>query len=169
MCFYLYNQIKTNLLCGTSSSGHTQHLTLAASGASVLTTHSVTPVVADASVRADLLHSLNIRANSSDQVVNNAVRRFASGEILLSVDEPIGDLELLGVHDDSDELLNLFVGQSSGTTVDIHLSLLADQVGETLANTTDLGQGEHALLLSLNIGVQHTQDVLELRGHLETL
>jgi len=158
MCVYLYNQIKTNLLCGTSSSGHTQNLTLTASGASVLTTDSVTPVVTDTSVRADLLHSLNIRADNSDQVVDNAVRRFAGCEILLSVDEPVGHLELFGAHDDGHELLDLLVGKGTGTTVD-----------ETLANTTNLGHGEHALFLSLNVGVQHTQNVLELRGHLETL
>jgi len=164
----LYNQ-KTNLLCGTSSSGHTQHLTLAASGTGVLSTDSVTPVVTDTSVRADLLHSLDIRAYSGDQVVDSLVRRFASGEVLLPVDEPVGHLELLGVHDDGHKLLNLLIGQSTSATVDIYLCLLADQVCETLADTTDLGHGEHALPLTLNVGVQHTQNVLKLGSHLQRL
>lgn len=43
----------------------------------------------------------------------------------------------------------------------VHLSLLADQVGEAAANTADGSDGVHHLLLAINVGVQHTQNVLE--------
>lgn len=52
--------------------------------------------------------------------------------------------------------------------VEVNIGLLADQVGVTATDTLDLGQGVHNLLLAVNIGVEQTQDVLEVRllaGH----
>ena len=51
---------------------------------------------------------------------------------------------------------------------EVNVGLLADQVGVTTTNTLNLGQGDHDLLLAVNIGVEQTQDVLEvclLVGH----
>lgn len=51
---------------------------------------------------------------------------------------------------------------------EVNVGLLADQVGVTATNTLDLGQGVHDLLLTVNIGVEQTQNVLEVRllaGH----
>jgi len=135
----------------------------------VLTTDSVTPVVTDTSVTTDLLHSLNVVTDTGDEVVDGKVHGLAGGEVLLSVDEPVGHLELLRVHDDGDKLLHLLRGKGTGATVDVDLGLLAHKVGVSLANTTDLGHGEHALPLTLNVRVHHTEDVLELGGHLQTL
>ena len=45
----------------------------------------------------------------------------------------------------------------------IDISLLADQVGISAANTLDLSQGVHDLLLSVNIGVKKTENELEVR------
>ena len=50
----------------------------------------------------------------------------------------------------------------------IDIGLLAHQVGVTATDTLDLGQGDHDLLLAVNIGVEQTQDILEvglLAGH----
>jgi hypothetical protein len=41
----------------------------------------------------------------------------------------------------------------------VDIGLLADQVGVTTADTLDLGQGVHNLLLSIDVGVQKTQDL----------
>lgn len=52
--------------------------------------------------------------------------------------------------------------------VEVDIGLLADQVGVAATDTLDLGQGIHDLLLTLNIGVEETQNVLEVRllaGH----
>lgn len=52
--------------------------------------------------------------------------------------------------------------------VQINIGLLAHQVGVAATDTLDLGQGVHDLLLAVNIGVEQTQDVLEVRllaGH----
>ena len=158
-----------NLFGSVGSSGHAQHLSFASSGDGVLTTHSVAPVVTDTSVHSDLLHSLDITADGGNQHVDHALAGLAGHEISLSVNEPIRDLELLGVVDDSNQLLDLFVGHGASTAIHINFGLLADQVGESLANTNNLGHGEHTLPLTVDVGVQHTQDVLELGSHLQTL
>ena len=154
---------QSNLFGSVGSSGHAQHLSFAAGGNGVLTTHSVAPVVTNTTVNSDLLHPLNITADSGNQHVDDALAGLAGDEISLSIYEPIRNLELLGVVDNSDQLLNLFVGHRASATIDINFSLLADQVGKALANTNNLGHGEHAFPLSIDVGVQHTQNVLELR------
>lgn len=50
----------------------------------------------------------------------------------------------------------------------VNIGLLADQVGIAAADTLDPGQGVHNLLLAVDIGVQQSQNVLEVRllaGH----
>jgi hypothetical protein len=51
---------------------------------------------------------------------------------------------------------------------EVDIGLLADEVGVTATDTLDLGQRVHDLLLAVNIGVEQTQDELEVRllaGH----
>jgi len=45
--------------------------------------------------------------------------------------------------------------------VHVDVGLLADDVGEAAADTLDGGEREHDLLLPIHVGVQQTQDVLE--------
>ena len=45
--------------------------------------------------------------------------------------------------------------------VHVDVGLLADDVGEAAADTLDGGHGEHDLLLPIHVGVQQTQDMLE--------
>ena len=47
--------------------------------------------------------------------------------------------------------------------VEVDISLLADQVGVSSADTLDSGQGVHDLLFSIDVGVQQSQDELEVR------
>ena len=47
--------------------------------------------------------------------------------------------------------------------VEIDIGLLADQVGVSATDTLDLGQGEHDLLLSVDIGVEETDNELKVR------
>jgi hypothetical protein len=155
-----------NLLGSVSSTRHAQNLTLATSSLGVLTTDSVAPEVADTSVDSDLLHSLNITSDTTNQTVDDELSGLTSNEVLLSVDEPVRDLELLGVVDDSNKLFNFFVGKGTSTAVDINFSLLADKIGEALSNTNNLGHGKHGLALTIDVSVQHTKNVLKLIGHL---
>lgn len=51
---------------------------------------------------------------------------------------------------------------------EVDIGLLADQVGVTATDTLDLGQSVHDLLLAINVGVEQTQNELEVRllaGH----
>lgn len=46
---------------------------------------------------------------------------------------------------------------------EVDIGLLADQVGVTTSNTLDLGQGVHDVLLAIDVGVEQSQNVLEVR------
>ena len=46
--------------------------------------------------------------------------------------------------------------------VHVNVGLLADNVSETTTNTTNLGQSEHDLVATFDVGVVHTKNVLEL-------
>jgi hypothetical protein len=65
------------------------------------------------------------------------------------------------VLDDGDDTLKLFRGEVTGALAEIDIGLLADQVGVAATDTLDLGQGVHDLLLSIDVRVQQTDDVLE--------
>lgn len=54
-------------------------------------------------------------------------------------------------------------GQLSGTLVQVDICLLADEVGVTATDTLDLGEGVNDLLLAVDVGVEQTQDELEVR------
>lgn len=47
--------------------------------------------------------------------------------------------------------------------VQVDIGLLANQVGVPATNTLDLGQGVHDLLLSIDVGVEETENELEVR------
>lgn len=57
--------------------------------------------------------------------------------------------------------------EQNSPLVRINLSLLADEVRKALADTLNLAQGEHDLTPTVNVGVQHTQNVLKVRAHHE--
>lgn len=65
------------------------------------------------------------------------------------------------VLDDSDDTLKLLRGEVTSALGQINIGLLADQVGVAATDTLDLGQGVHDLLLSIDVCVQQTDDVLE--------
>ena len=44
--------------------------------------------------------------------------------------------------------------------IQVNVGLFADNVGVSSSNTLDLGQGVHDLALSINVGVQQTENVL---------
>lgn len=54
-------------------------------------------------------------------------------------------------------------GELSGTLVQVDIGLLADEVGVSATDTLNLGQGVDNFLLAVNVGVEQTQDELEVR------
>lgn len=53
--------------------------------------------------------------------------------------------------------------------LDVNLGLLAADIRESAADTSNRRQSEHDLLLAINVGVEHTQNVLELIGYKKRL
>ena len=131
------------------------------SGTGVLTTDTELPVVSETPVGPDLLQLLNVVPQLLVDNVGDDVKVLSVGDILPPVQEPGGDLELGGVLHDGDDSLELIRVELSGTLVEVDIGLLADQVGVSTTNTLDLGQGEHDLPSSINVGVEQTENVLE--------
>jgi len=82
-------------------------------------------------------------------------------DVLLPVEEPVGDLVLAGVGDDRDDPLDLLLAQFAGTLAHVDVSLLEGNVCEPPSDALDGRDGEHRVPLSLQIRVHHTQNVLE--------
>jgi hypothetical protein len=166
--------------------GHTDGPATTTGRLGVLTTHAETPVVTKTTVSADLLEALEILTELGVDTVGKDLRVLAVDNVALPVEEPAGDLVLGGVLDDGDNSLELFGGEFTSTVsnvlasclcfckkppnlelcvplVQVDIGLLADQVGVSATDTLDLGQGVHNLLLAIDVGVQKTQDELEVR------
>ena len=129
-------------------------------------------------VSADLLEALQVVTELGVDTVSEDVRVLAVDDIALPVEEPAGDLvctllaplnptsrrlkrTLRGVLDDGDDSLELFRGEITSALAEVNIGLLADQVGVAAADTLDLSQGVHDLLLAIDVCVQQTDDVLE--------
>eukprot|EP01084_Bolivina_argentea_P263762 446556_1 len=148
-------RLKRDLLTGSN-------LTLTAGGAGVLTTDTETAGVADTTMGTDLLHALQIVTELDVNGVGQDVLGLAGLGVTLTVQEPHGDLELGGVGKDVGDALELVGLEGTGAALGVDTSLLEDQVGETDTDTLDGAQGEGDLALTINVGVQETNDVLEL-------
>lgn len=57
----------------------------------------------------------------------------------------------------------IHTGELSGALVQVDIGLLADEVGVTATDTLNLGKGVNDLLLAVNVGVEETEDELEVR------
>lgn len=69
-----------------------------------------------------------------------------------------------GLREDVAKLVDLVLGQITGASVHVDLGDLAGHDGESSADTLDDSQGVRDLVLSVDVGVQHTEKVLELVG-----
>lgn len=66
--------------------------------------------------------------------------------------------------EDVADLVDLSFGEVTGASVAVDLGDFAGEDGESPADTLDDSEGEADLLLSVDIGVHHTEEVLELVG-----
>lgn len=127
---------------------------------------------------ANLLEALQIFTKLAVDTVGKNLAVLSIDNIALSVEEPRWDFVLSWVLNDCDDSLELFGGEftSAGNVsrveaapatilplVQVDIGLLADQVAVSATDTLDLGQGVHDLLLSIDVGVEKTQDELEVR------
>lgn len=112
-------------------------------------------------VGTNLLEALEVLAQLHVERVGDHLAELAIFHVLLPVQHPIRHLELARVLDDRHQTLNLLLRQLTGPLAQLHLSLLAADVREAASDTLDGSEGEHRLHLAVKVGVQHTQDVLE--------
>ena len=144
--------------------GNTESLSGSAGGLGALTLDLQAPEVTETSMVADLLHALEIFSESG---INNVRVNLAVASVLdasLSVQEPLGDSVLGGLGEDVRNLVDLFLLEVTGSAVNVDLGDLADEDGESSADTLNDAEGEGHLLLSIDVGVHHTEQVLELVG-----
>ena len=122
----------------------------------MLTSDLETPVMSKTSVGTDLLKTLKILTELVVKLVDKQVRVLTVSEVTLSVQEPRRNLVLRGVLDNGDDSLKFFNSELTSSLGKIDISLLADQVGVTTTNTSDLGQSVHDLDLTINVGSEET-------------
>ena len=112
-------------------------------------------------VSSDLLQSLQIVTHLGVGGVGKDLVSLSINDISLSVQEPIRDLVLLWVLHDCDDSLKFLNSEFTGSLVEIDIGLLAHEVGVSTTDTLDLSQGEHDLVLAVDIGVEQTENVLD--------
>merc|ERR1712033_22283 len=131
----------------------------------VLSAHAETPVVTKTPVGTDLLESLEVLTHLVVQAVGEDLTEFPVLDILLSVEEPVGDLVLTRIVHDRHDPLHLFLREFSSALGHIDVSFLADDVGKSSTATFDTRHSEHDLTTAINVRVHHTKNVLELFWH----
>jgi len=140
-------------------------LATTARGLGVLTTDTDVPMMTETSVTAGLLEALDLLTVGGVQDIRNQLGGLAGGEVLLTIQEPSLDLELKRIVAHSDDLIDLVSGHLTGTLVVIDVTLLEDEKGETTTDTLDGSHGKRDLAATINVGIAHTQNVLEILGH----
>ena len=133
---------------------------------SVLTSNSDTPEVSETSVSANLLETFKVITELSVDLVRDDLVVLTVRDVLSSVQEPVRDLELSWVLKDADDSLKLIRVELTGTLEEVDISLLDDDVGVTWTDTLDFGHSVLDLSLTVNVGVEKTQDMLELHMRL---
>jgi len=131
------------------------------SGLGVLTSDLQAPEMSKTSVTSDLLESFKIFSELSIQSVGSQLGESTILEILLSVQEPLGDTVADGVSNDFLDLVHLFFRKVTGSSVGVELGLLADEERESSTDTLDASDGEGELSLTFDVGVEDTENVLE--------
>ena len=93
--------------------------------------------MAETAVSADLLETLQVLAQLVVQEVRCDLRVLAVLDVLLSVEEPVGDLVLTWVRDDGDETVDLLLAQLTGSLAGVHVGLAQHHMSESSAHTLD--------------------------------
>ena len=117
----------------------------------------------ETTVNADLLQALQVLTELVIQAVGQELGVGSVLAVLLSVQEPGGDLVLSRVLHNGDDALQVGNLQVTSALGQVDFGLLAHDGGKATTNTLDGGQGEDDLLGTVNVGVEQTDDVLEAR------
>jgi len=127
--------------------------------------------VTQSTVDTNLLQTLQILTQLVIQVIGKELAELAILAILLTIEEPVGNLVLTRILHDGDDTLQVLLTDIAGTHSQINVSLTAHHRGKTTATALDGGQGKVDLLATVNVGVEDTENVLEagLLGNVQRL
>ena len=117
--------------------------------------------MADTAVGADLLEALHILTILVIEGVGEELGVLSVLAVLLTIEEPIGNLVLAGVLHDGNDAFHISSIHFTGTLAHINFSLATDQTCVTASATFNGSERELNLLLTVNVGVENTQNVLE--------
>ena len=164
-----YNQVYLMCVCNRTTrssslaaSGDTDSNPPAASRLGVLSADGDAPCVAETTVVAHLLQSLEVIPPRLVETITVDLLVLAILEVLLPIQKPLGDLELKGVLDDGDETLDLIGSELTRPLAHIDLGLLADKVREPASNTWNGRERKHDLLAAIDIRIKKTKHVLKI-------
>lgn len=93
--------------------GYTNGASTTASCFGVLTTNTEAPVMSHTAMGTDLLQSFQIFTELGVQIGRSQLLVFTINDVLLSVQEPVGDFVLAWVRDDCDNFVNLQCGEET--------------------------------------------------------
>ena len=122
------------------------------------------PPVPQPAVRADLLEAFQVVTQLGGDVLRKHLTVLARFEILLTIQEPHGYLELSGILNDRHELFNFVGGQFAGASVQVDFGFFANQVGKATTDTGNFRESKYNIALPLDVGVENTQNVLKFRS-----
>ena len=126
-----------------------------------MTSDSNTPMMSKTSMLLGFPHSLEILSHVGIELVGNKLSVLAISWVLLSIQEPFWDVVLGWSGDDITDGLNLVVSDLSSSLVGVDLSDLEGKEGKSSTETSDLSETEWSLLFTVQVGVLHTKNVLE--------
>ena len=129
----------------------------------MLAADTVAVEVTETAMLASLLHALNILAEVGVEKVGVLVVRLAVLVVARTIEESEGEVVLLGVGDDVDDLVDLVGSHLTSPLLHVDLALLQDEVRETATHTLDGGQSVHDLASAIHVSVADTQNVLKIR------
>ena len=112
-------------------------------------------------------HSFEILTKLGIKSVRNQLRVLSRAGVALSVQEPFWDVVINGISQDIIDGLNLIFGQLTSALVNINLSLSKDKGSDTSTNTFYLTKTIWGLLLSIQVSVLNTKNVVKLIGVLQ--
>lgn len=115
-------------------------------------------------MRCDLLQPLQVFTQLSVQPVRHDLRRCAFMHVLPAVEEPTGNVVAFWVLDDADDLLDLVLGEFASALVQVDASALEDKTCEAQPAALDSPKRERTLASSVDVGVENTQNELEVFG-----
>ena len=117
--------------------------------------------MSETSVLLGLSHSLEILSHTGVKLVGNKLSVCTVSWVLLSVQEPLWDVVIGWSRDNVTDLLNLLVSDFTGSLVAVDLGDLQREEGESSTETPNLSEAEWGLLFTVQVGVLHTKNVLE--------